>query len=359
MILDGGRPGRSRRFRDAVARMTPALVLLLLTVTTLAVLRAAGSTLGYDFQAYAQAADRLLAGQPLYDPSVDVAGGFAIYLYPPPFALIVVPFALLPDPLGTWAWIGALTACFLVGTALLPVGRSVRWTVVALAALSLPYLYGFKLGQVSPILYLCFAVGWRSLERAVPLGLSIAAGTLVKLQPALLFGWMLVTRRWAALAVGCAALLAAVAVTTLLMGVQVWSDYLSLLARVSQPVTTPHNMTPGAVAYRAGLSVDAATAVQYLAMAVTAAVTIFAWLRRDAATGFVVGIVASQLLSPLLWDHYAMLLLLPVALLLERRQWWAVAIPLLPWFASDLVYPLIFGAALVGPVVAGEPRRRW
>ena len=271
----------------------------------------------------------------------------------------MVPFALLPDPLGTWAWIGALTACFLVGTALLPVGRSVRWTVVALAALSLPYLYGLKLGQVSPILYLCFAIGWRSLDRAVPLGLSTAAGTLVKLQPALLFGWMLVTRRWAALAVGGAALLAAVAITTLLMGAQVWSDYLSLLARVSQPVTTPHNMTPGAVAYRAGLSVDAATAVQYLAMALTAAVTLFAWLRRDAATGFVVGIVASQLLSPLLWDHYAMLLLLPVALLLQRRQWWAVAIPLLPWLPSDLVYPVIFGAALLGPVVAGEPRRRW
>jgi len=212
---------------------------------------------------------------------------------------------------------------------------------------------------VSPILYLCFAVGWRSLDRAVPLGLSIAAGTLVKLQPALLFGWMLVTRRWAALAVGAAALIAAVAVTTLLMGVQVWWDYLSLLARVSQPVTTPDNMTPGAVAYRAGLSVDAATAVQYLAMALTAAVTLFAWLRRDAATGFVVGIVASQLLSPLLWDHYTMLLLLPVALLLQRRQWWAVAIPLLPWLPGDVGYLVVFGAALVGPVVAGEPRRRW
>jgi uncharacterized membrane protein YdcZ (DUF606 family) len=79
----------------------------------------------------------------------------------------------------------------------------------------------------------------------------------------------------------------------------------------------------------------------------------------DAATGFVVGVVASQLLSPLLWDHYAMLLLLPVALLLQRRQWWAVAIPLLPWLPGDVVYLVVFGAALVGPVVAGEPRRRW
>jgi alpha-1,2-mannosyltransferase len=359
VMLGGDRSGRSGALVGAAVRLAPALILTLLAATSLAILGAAGSTLGYDFQAYAQAAERLLAGQPLYDPAVDVAGGFAIYLYPPPFALAVIPFALLPDPVGTWAWIGALMACFLVGTALLPVDRSVRWTVIALAALSFPYLYGLKLGQVSPILYLCFAIGWRSLDRPVPLGLSTAAGTLVKLQPALLFGWMLVTRRWAALAVGGAALLAAVAITTLLMGTQVWSDYLSLLARVSQPVTTPHNMTPGAVAYRAGLSSEAATAVQYLGMALTAAVTLFAWLRRDAATGFVVGIVASQLLSPLLWDHYAMLLLLPVALLLQRRQWWAVAIPLLPWLPGDLVYPVVFGAALLGPVIAGEPRRRW
>ena len=245
VMLGSGRSGRSGALVAAFARLAPALILVLLAATSLAVLGAAGSTLGYDFQAYAQAADRLLAGQPLYDPAVDIAGGFAIYLYPPPFALVVVPFALLPDPFGTWAWIGVLTACFLVGTALLPVDRAVRWTVVALAALSLPYLYGLKLGQVSPILYLCFAIGWRSLDRPVPLGLSIAAGTLVKLQPALLFGWMLVTRRWAALAVGGAALLAAVVITTLLMGVQVWSDYLSLLARVSQPVTTRPQHDPG------------------------------------------------------------------------------------------------------------------
>jgi hypothetical protein len=237
--FDDRRSGRSGAVWAPRHWLAPALILLLLAATSLAILRAAGPP-WLRLPAYAQAADRLLAGQPLYDPAIDVAGAT-----PSTSTRHRSPssssFALLPDPLGTWAWIGALTACFLAGTALLPVDRSVRWTVVALAALSLPYLYGLKLGQVSPILYLCFAIGWRSLDRAVPLGISTAAGTLVKLQPALLFGWMLVTRRWAALAVGGAALLAAVAITTLLMGAQVWSDYLSLLARVSQPVTTLHN----------------------------------------------------------------------------------------------------------------------
>jgi hypothetical protein len=342
--------GRLAPLAGAAARLGPALILVLFAVSSLAILRSAGDTLGYDYQAYVRAADRLLAGHPLYDLAVDVAGGFAIYLYPPPFALAVIPFAVLPDPIGTWAWLAVLGACFLAGTALLPVRSSVRWSIVALAALSLPFLYGLKLGQVGPILYLCFAIGWRSLDRPVPLGISTAAGTLVKVQPALLFGWMLVTRRWSALLVGVVAIAAAVAVSILLLGLQAWGDYLALLVRVSAPITTPHNMTLGAVAYRAGVSIEAATIVQYAVVVATLLVTLFAWLRRDAATGFVVGIVASQLLSPLLWDHYALLLLLPVALLLERRHWWAAGIPLVAWLGVDAVYPFTFGVCLVAPV---------
>ncbi len=342
--------------RRAVSRLAPLLVLLVLTTTTLAVLRAAGDTLGYDFQAYAHAADRLRAGRPLYDPSVAVAGGFAIYLYPPPFAVAVIPFAILPDPVATWAWISALMGAILAGAAILPVRPGVRWAIVGLAAVSWPFLYSVKLGQVGPLLFLVFAVGWRTLDRAVPLGLSVAAGALIKVQPALLFGWMIVTRRWRAFAVGLLACAVAAAAATLVVGLATWGDYVELLRRVSQPVTTPHNMTAGAVAYRAGLDGGAASAIQLAAIAGTAAVTLHAWFRRDAATGFVVGVVASQLLSPLLWDHYAMLLLIPVALLLERRHWWAAAILPALWIPIDALYPLAFGVGLVAPILTAPTR---
>ena len=45
---------------------------------------------------------------------------------------------------------------------------------------------------------------------------------------------------------------------------------------------------------------------------------VFAALRRPPVASYLVAVVASQLLSPILWDHYAMLLLLPVAWLLDR-----------------------------------------
>jgi hypothetical protein len=336
----------------ALVRLRPVLVLGLFACSVLAVLANAGATLGYDAAAYLQAADRLLAGEPLYDPAVSVAIGYGVYLYPPPFVIAVVPFALLPAPWDLWAWLSAMVAAFLIGTAIIPARPGIRWTVVLLAALSFPFLYSVKLGQVGPLLFLAFAVAWRCVDRPRPLGLAVAAGALVKLQPALLFGWMMATRRWRALAAGLAAVAVAAAVTTVVAGVEVWSDYLALLGRVNKPITTPQNLTAGAVAYRAGASLEVATAIQWAAVAATVAATAFAWLRRGPVTGLIVGVVASQLLSPVLWSHYAMLLLLPVALLLERRHWWAAVIPLVTWLPYDVLYPAVFAAGLLGPVVS-------
>ena len=202
------RPGPLARasLARALIRLGPVLVLAFFACAILAVLAVAGATLGYDAAAYLLAAERLLARRPLYDATVDVIGvGFGLYLYPPPFALAAVPFTFLPAPLGLWAWLATMVAAFLVGTAFLPVRPSVRWSIVLLAALSFPFLYAVKLGQVGPLLYLAFAIGWRWIDRAGATGLAVAAGALSKLQPALLFGWMVVTRRWRALAVGLGA----------------------------------------------------------------------------------------------------------------------------------------------------------
>jgi hypothetical protein len=348
---------RTAPLARALIRLGPVLMLAFFACAILAVLAVAGTTLGYDAAAYLQAADRLLAGRPFYDATVDVAVGFGVYLYPPPFTFAAVPFTFLPAPLDLWAWLAAMVAAFLAGTALLPVRTSVRWWIVLLAALSFPFLYAVKLGQVGPLIYLAFAIGWRWIDRAGATGLAVAAGALTKLQPALLFGWMVATCRWRALAVGLAAVALAAVVTTAVSGAAAWADYMALLGRVNKPITTPQNLAAGAIAFRAGASVDVATVVQWVSVAGTLAATCFAWLRRDGATGFVVGVVASQLLSPVLWSHYAMLLLLPVALLLQRRQWWAVAIPLATWLPTDLAYPAVFAAGLIGPILTGAPAR--
>ncbi len=335
----------------------PVVAVAVFSAGLATIFAAAGPTLGYDFQAYLHAAQRLLDGRPLYDPGVDLAGGFAIYLYPPPFALAFVPFALLPDGVALAAWLGVLAVAFVAGVALLPVRRDIRWLVLLLAGLQWPFLYTMKLGQVTPLLLFAFAAGWRWMDRPIVLAGSLAAGTAIKLQPALLFAWAVVERRWRAVALGAAALVGLAIVATSITGPGAWADYVALLRKVSSPVTTPHNFTPGAIAYQAGASEALATAIQWLSVLAVGLVTVFAWLRRDDETSYVVTVVASQLLSPLLWDHYAVVLLIPVALLLERRQWWASAIPLATW-GPVWVYPVVFFATLAGSVATGRAGRR-
>jgi Glycosyltransferase family 87 len=349
--------------RNFAGWLPPAAIAGLILFVGL-VLASAGSTLGYDYHAYADAAERLLHGQPLYDPTINVAGGFAIYLYPPPFVLLAVPFALLPASVAPSAWIAVMALAFLAGAALLPVRREVRWAIVLLGGLSWPLAYSLKLGQVGPLLFLLFAAGWRGLDRPGRLGAIIAMGTIIKVQPAILLGWAALTRRWRAIGAGVAVLAGAAVVATLVTGLQTWSDYVELLRRVSAPVTTPHNFTPGAIAFQLGAPEALAAGIQ---LAVTIAViAVVAWtaLRSPAEVGYLTAATASQLLSPLLWDHYAMLLLLPVAWLLQRRRWWAALIPLatatpivLLGIVPAAIYPILFGIGLVAPplVAARSP----
>jgi hypothetical protein len=349
---------------EGLARWLPLTAVASLVIVVGLVLLSAGSTLGYDYQAYANAADRLIHGQALYDTSVSVSGGFLFYYYPPPFVLIALPFALLPASIGPAVWIGAMAGAFLVGVALLPVRRDVRWAIVLLGGLSWPLAYSLKLGQVGPLLFLLFAAAWHWLDRPVRLGTAIALGAIVKIQPAIVLIWAALSRRWRTIGVAVLVLAAAALVSTLLTGFSTWADYVEVLRRVSAPVTTPHNFTPGAIAFQLGAPEALASAIQLATTIAVLAVIAWTALRSPAEVGFLTAATASQLLSPVLWDHYAMLLLLPVAWLLQRRCWWAALIPLatatpivLLGIVPAAIYPILFGVGLVAPpfVAARNP----
>jgi hypothetical protein len=152
----------------------------------------------------------------------------------------------------------------------------------------------------------------------------------------------------------------AILATFLAGGPSIWDDYLTLLRHVSNPITTPHNFTPGSVAYQLGMTESAATAIQIGTSIVVIGALGYAALRLPSDTSFLVAVIASQLLSPILWDHYAMLLLLPVAFLLDRGHVWAIAIPLatsvlaLPLGIPAWVYPVVFGLTLAVLMLSGR-----
>ena len=328
-----------------------------------ATLAVAGDTLGYDFRAYHQAAVRLLNGQPLYDTSFQAAGGFGLFYYPPTFAPLILPFGWLAETTAVWVWTAILLASFLVGVALLPVARSVRLWVVLLAGVSWPFVYAVKLGQVGPILFLLFAAGWRWLDGPARLGVGLGLGTAIKLQPALVLAWAVLTRRWWAVGVGVGVIVVLGVLATGLAGVQAWSDFAHLVGQVGDPITTAHNVTPGAVAYQMGASTGVATVIQWASVAVTVVLCVVAVRWATAEASYLVAVVASQLISPILWDHYAVLLLLPVAYLCAAGRWWAILVPLalsIPLIdvTPPIAYPVSFAVALLATLVVGVQARR-
>jgi alpha-1,2-mannosyltransferase len=318
------------------------------------IILAAGSngTLGFDYRAYDLAVDRLLAGQSMYDPNAQATGSFGLFFYPPPFALLILPFALLPTELGVWAWTITLAAASVIGVWLLPVSTRVRWVVLLLAALSWPLVYAIKLGQVGPVLLLLFAIGWRWMERPWAVGIAGGVGTVIKLQPALLIGWAVVTgrRRAALIAVAIAGVLALVA--TIVAGPQSWADEASLLGRVSRPVLTPNAFGFGRLAYEAGVPESAATLIHWANLGLVVAVVALVVWRGSTVASYLAVVIATQFVSPVLWDHYALILLLPIAWLIARGQWWAGAVPIvtatfLIGITPPIAYPIVFWITLL------------
>jgi hypothetical protein len=69
------------------------------------------------------------------------------------------------------------------------------------------------------------------------------------------------------------------------------------------------------------------------------------------------------MVSPILWDHYALLLVLPVAWLLDRGRWWAAVIPLVMmiWLLDvtpPIAYPITYWVTFLAVLWEGRGQRR-
>ena len=319
---------------------------------------AANGTLGYDFEAYRLAVEHLRAGQSMYDLNATSMGAFGLFFYPPPFALLVLPFALIPGDLGLLVWTSLLVATSVAAIAILPVSARTRYVVLLLAALSWPLIYAIKLGQVGSLLFLLFAVAWRSVDRPWLFGVAAGLGTVIKLQPGLVIAWAVVTGRRRAAAIGIAVFLILAALITIGAGTQPWLDWLAVLGNVSLPVVAENDQGIGRQAFLAGVPQGTATILHYVNVAAVIVVTFIAVLRGTPVASFMAVVVASQFVSPVLWDHYALLLLLPIAWLLDRGHLWAAVVPLatatfLVGMTPGIAYPIVFWVTLIAVTSEG------
>jgi hypothetical protein len=132
------------------------------------------------------------------------------YVYPPPFAILMVPLAHLPAAIGSFIWflleVGAIAASSFMSVALL---KDIdfshkKYLLYALPLLSLCVLLisGVLRCQASAFMFcLIIAAFYFNLNnKPVYAGLSLAAAILIKVFPATLIVYFLIRKKWSMLA---------------------------------------------------------------------------------------------------------------------------------------------------------------
>ena len=348
--------------------MTVALVFLASTLLVgLIGMSAAEGLLAWDVRfAYLPAAEAVLDGDSPYpgvdDPILDEQKG---YVYPPQLVLTLLPLTLLPVPVASF--LVALGLLALVGATLYVLEvRDVR--CYAAAAMWVPTISGVLLANVSILLAFALAVTWRYRDSVKPpaaaLGLAVSAKLL--LWP--MFVWMVSARRIRATAL---AVLIGVAVTFAAwaaIGFAGFTQYPDLLRTLSE-LQSERSYSIVGMAAELGLSETVGQGVSLvLGVGLLFACVVFA-RRGDDARSFTAAVAATLVLSPIVWLHYLVLLLVPLAVLRPRfTVLWLV--PVLLWvsprpgyaegfqtFIPGLAAAFVIVALLVRPRLDASPAR--
>ena len=310
---------------------------------------------GYDFRAYYGAALRLLAtGTPYQDQTL--AGPFQpgpadLYLYTPVPALLIVPLTWLGPDSATLAWLFIRLGLLLGACALMPVPRWVKVATLGISIISSQFLLDLNLGNVSLIVTFFAVVAWRWLDKPVS-GVAIAASVTVRPAMGVIWLWWMVRRQWVAVAwtvLGGAAIFVA---SLPFVGIDPWVQFVTVLRNITDVNGVLRNLGLGSTALALGLSEPIANLV-LVGGYVLAIGAILLSLRRDREIGFSVTLMATLLLSPLMWDHYLTNLIVPGALLASRGRRWGVLLPLLGWLPL-LLLPAVTVVGMLAPFLAPD-----
>jgi hypothetical protein len=318
-------------------------------------------TEGSDFFQDWASARNVLEGRPAYLPIADALARYVprrqgavpprAHLpwnaHPPTSVVAALPFALLDYPKAGTLW--NLLALLAMGVSVGLIVRDlnipiVPWSVLPITALTLicsPIRTQFAQGQWNAPLLLLLTLAWRADRhgRQMEAGLWTGAALTLKLFPAYFLLYFAVRRSWRALLAGCLSSVGLTLVTFAVVRPGAYRDYLKLVLptldafraewdNASLPAFWAKNCGEGALhfaLYAAPLfrAPVFARAAGLLSCAAVLAVSLYPASRHRAecATSLVtcdlcysLALVAMLLLAPICWDHYLLLLALPLAL---------------------------------------------
>jgi len=304
----------------------------------------------HDFVQEWTSARNWLQGQPIYedlrqsvadDINPDLVPTLPIQYnaHPPVSVLVTLPFGVLPYHQAVVAWnvlslvALAISLELILGPGGLDFPRWVWWPVVSLLLLSSPLAHQIYLAQLNLLLLLLFTAAWR-FDRAGYSEASaacIALAASIKIFPGFLFIYFLAQRRYRALIVGVGTLLLLNGLSWVVFGTQAWQTYVTVvLPAVAGFRGAWANASIAGFWAKLFDSSNPAVAPIWAAPAVAQALTvvsaltlmgIMAWSmfrannRRARDCAFATGVVATVLLSPIVWHHYFVILALPLLIL--------------------------------------------
>jgi hypothetical protein len=357
----------SPAFQAIVGLVLLGAALLFLAVLLLAVDRAGGFEIDF-VAAYRRASLDLLAGRSPYlpeqlDHAFPATGRYGWYLYPPAFAQILTPLAVLPARVGAIVWL-ALQAAMLftagwVAASAAGAARSLNrviWIGVAVTFF-LPVHEVLWTGNMGGPLALTVAAllvarppqDHGESRRGLIAGVLAGAIAVFKLAPVV---WLpAISRAGRGLALGSVLGIAAVLVPSVLLVPQAWLDYARVLPNLlNGDARYAHNLAPAVVALNLGLPGLIVDGVRLGAIVLSVALVIaslrLSMSRRGWPAAVASVVVAGLLLPAALWYHY-LVLLLPLAIFAWVRADVSARLLLLAGW-------ILVGAGISTPVLAAS-----
>jgi alpha-1,2-mannosyltransferase len=289
---------------------------------------------GWDLRAFYDAGHAFVQHRSPYpEASLSALASQNNFVYPLPVAAIFAPLSVLPFPLVFALFVALNTVCIILTLRILGVRDRLCY---AAALLALPAQYAIKLGTISPLLALGLALLWRYRDRRLVAAMTIAGLIVAKLFLWPLAIWLIATRRIKTTVAGAGVAAAAVLLALLPSGygVSTYRDYPHLL-RMLSAFESGWNFSLVGFGRAAGLSLSAATALAIVVGgALLVGVLVLGRRGREFAS-FRLAIAAAFALSPIVWPHYFVLLLVPLAIAQPRFSLlWLV----LAWLPPQTVY---------------------
>jgi hypothetical protein len=273
--------------------------------------------------------------------------------YPAGAAVVLAPLGALGFDAAAAVW-GLLLVGAILGSLWILGVRD--WRVLAVVVTSQPVITSARLGTFTPLLLLLAAIAWRCRDRRWIAGGALAAALSLKLFLWPLVVWLLATRRFGVAAISTGLAAAVTVGAWALIGFEGMTLYPELLRRLTDIVEVI-GLSLVALGAQAGLPIGVAESLPLL-VGVPMLLAVFALARRADGDrrAFSLAVVSAIAITPIVWQHYFALLVLPLALARPRLAWpWALlwVFWLVPGQGNEgEILSIVFATAIAGAVVA-------